>query len=312
MKNYEKQTPLDVAHEHGYELLATTLEQFEQKRKQNDPPQLLFSSSPFINNNNSNSNATSMSQTSPTTTTISNTTTTTDCGLNLFNTSNYDDNNDLSSLLSSTTCPPQDDCDSLDHAGSAAVAAAADYLDNVSPKSVESQQSTRSHDGVFLRPVSVSGGSIQSPPATNSNSIQSRLFKRTSIDSGINMDANPSLRSFFRANNKFMRDVHSKLSRADRSMSLPVANSTLTAFSKNPSMGSSASTHDTIADCFSLSIDSALDPVSFCSSTATSNASLLSPIRKMDFALCKYSNAWCYCTHISCFSFSISLYFFFF
>lgn len=73
-------------------------------------------------------------------------------------------------------------------------------------------------------------------------------------------------------------------------MSLPVTNSTLNAFScgTNPSMGNT-STNDAIADCFSLSIDSAMDPNSYCSngSNASLNGSLLSPMRKMDFALCK-------------------------
>lgn len=126
--------------------------------------------------------------------------------------------------------------------------------------------------------------SSQSPPAL-SQSNNGRLFKRTSVDSGINMDL-PSVRSMFRSH-KFARDFHTKLSRADRSMSLPVANSILNAFSTNPSMGAT-STHDTIADCFSLSIDSALDPTSYSTAnTSLSNISLLSPNRKMDFALCK-------------------------
>lgn len=134
-----------------------------------------------------------------------------------------------------------------------------------------------------------SGSSSQSPPASSNNN-QNRLYKRTSVDSGINMDATTSMRSLFRSS-KSARDFHSRLTRSDRSMSLPVANSTLNAFNcgANPSMGSTL-THDTIADCFSLSIDSALDPNSYCSNsnnTSLSNVSLLSPIRKMDFALCK-------------------------
>lgn len=98
-----------------------------------------------------------------------------------------------------------------------------------------------------------------------------------------------SLRTQLRAG-KSVRDFHTKLSRSDRSMSLPVTNSILNAFNcgANPSMGA-AFTQDTIADCFSLSIDSALDPNSYGSTSSNlSNISLLSPIRKMDFTLCKY------------------------
>lgn len=76
-----------------------------------------------------------------------------------------------------------------------------EYLDSsaLSPKSVESQTSCRSHDGVFLRPDAIS---TQSSPlsASSSNSptitalLSQRLIKRTSVDSGINLDL-PSFRS---------------------------------------------------------------------------------------------------------------------
>lgn len=68
-------------------------------------------------------------------------------------------------------------------------------------------------------------------------------------------------------------------SRFDRSMSLPVSNSPV-----------SFATTDTI-DTFSISIDSAMEGSNFNSTanTSISNISLLSPLRKMDFALCKWT-----------------------
>lgn len=273
VKSHGRRTPLEVANDNGYDDLAHALEQLETKRKENDPPQLLFSSASFLN-------------LTATTKLTSDSAVEHGSKFSSFNSSMYN-GIDATSFMSNT----HEDGHSLDR--NDPLLGTADYLDD--PKSVESQQSNRSHDGVFLRPSIVSsssGANTQSPPATTTSSTNGggvqnqRLVKRTSIDSGINMDGHLSVRSMFRCN-KFSRDFHSKLSRADRSMSLPVANSTLTAFSKNPSMGLSASTHDTIADCFSLSIDSALDPVSFCGSATSSNNSLLSPIRKMDFALCK-------------------------
>lgn len=78
-----------------------------------------------------------------------------------------------------------------------------EYLESaLSPKSVESQTSCRSHDGVFLRPDAISTQS--SPISTSSSSttptmtalLSHRLTKRTSVDSGINLDlAIPSFRS---------------------------------------------------------------------------------------------------------------------
>lgn len=62
-----------------------------------------------------------------------------------------------------------------------------------------------------------------------------------------------------------------KLSRFDRSMSLPISNSPL-----------SYSGID--AENFSLSIDSAMEGSNSSSGT---NTNLASPLRKMDFALCK-------------------------
>ncbi|XP_055919254.1 uncharacterized protein LOC129951227 isoform X3 [Eupeodes corollae] len=95
----------------------------------------------------------------------------------------------------------------------------------------------RSHDGVFLRPIAVA--SNQSPP-TNS-----RYSKRSSIDSGINMD----MRSFNKCGKPF-KDQNK-----------------LTSFDCN--------------DNYSLSVDSTFDGFS----ALTSSSSLLSPLRKMDFAL---------------------------
>lgn len=79
-----------------------------------------------------------------------------------------------------------------------------EYLESaLSPKSVESQTSCRSHDGVFLRPDAIS---TQSSPISSSSSssttptmtalLSHRLTKRTSVDSGINLDLPiPSFRS---------------------------------------------------------------------------------------------------------------------
>lgn len=128
--------------------------------------------------------------------------------------------------------------------------------------------------------------SSQSPPAA-------RLSKRSSVDSGINMDS----RTVSRAG-KIIRDQQLKLSRYlsnhcetypniknvpifslrfDRSMSLPVSNT------------SQNLTNSDAVDCFSLSIDSAMEGgiSTYSNSTNLSNVSLLSPLRKMDFALCK-------------------------
>ncbi|KAH8407574.1 hypothetical protein KR222_007190, partial [Zaprionus bogoriensis] len=95
----------------------------------------------------------------------------------------------------------------------------------------------RRHDGVFLRPVAMH--SNQSPPNSSS-----RYSKRSSIDSGINMD---------------MRGKSSK----------PLAR-----------LHSNFDAHDNYA----LGVDSPLDSL-----TATNCSGLLSPLRKMDFALCEVS-----------------------
>lgn len=61
-------------------------------------------------------------------------------------------------------------------------------------------------------------------------------------------------------------------------MSLPVSNT------------SQNHTNSDAVDCFSLSIDSAMEGgiSTYSNSTNLSNVSLLSPLRKMDFALCKH------------------------
>ncbi|XP_017066126.1 LOW QUALITY PROTEIN: uncharacterized protein LOC108104515 [Drosophila eugracilis] len=93
----------------------------------------------------------------------------------------------------------------------------------------------RKHDGVFLRPVAVH--SNQSPPNNSS-----RYSKRSSIDSGINMDIRTK-------SGKPLARLHSNFE-----------------------------SHDNYA----LGVDSPLDSL-------TGTNCLLSPLRKMDFALCEVS-----------------------
>lgn len=191
-----------------------------------------------------------------------------------------------------------------------------DDRDDRSSKSANS----RSHDGVFLRPDAVSSmlsnnqqSSILtscSPSlvaALNSNSsLTNRLAKRQSIDSGINVDPT---RSSSRIGKSSTRDqLLMKLNRFDRSMSLPLSSScSFLTFNSSNSITTAASSLataqaadpsaagiDSAIDSFSLSIDSAIDPNSFYSSgsnTSLNNTSLLSPPRRMDFALCKYEIA---------------------
>lgn len=82
-----------------------------------------------------------------------------------------------------------------------------DYLESaLSPKSVESQTSCRSHDGVFLRPDAISTQSSPSSASTTPTMtalLSHRLTKRTSVDSGINVDLSiPSFRSSIWSRNK--------------------------------------------------------------------------------------------------------------
>lgn len=113
-------------------------------------------------------------------------------------------------------------------------------------------ENPRSHDGVFLRPGVVSN----SPPII-------RFPKRTSIDSGINIDIR---------NHRPGKFVKEQKMRIDRSMSLPISNSSHSNYSM---------------DNFENSLSHESPTTSYNSSTLNSN-SLLSPLRKIDFALCKY------------------------
>lgn len=186
-----------------------------------------------------------------------------------------------------------------------------DDRDDISSKST----SSRSHDGVFLRPDAVSSmlsnnQHSPNPPSSSpslisalstTGSLANRLIKRQSIDSGINLDA---MRTTSRIGKSTTRDQLMKLNRFDRSMSLPLSSScSFLTFNSSNSITTAASSLataqaadsaaagiDSAIDSFSLSIDSAIDPNSFYSSgsnTSLSNASLLSPPRRMDFALCK-------------------------
>lgn len=99
------------------------------------------------------------------------------------------------------------------------------------------------------------------------------------MDSGINVDIRQSAfvsPPMGRPTGKSVRDAIQKLSRFDRSMSLPISNSPL-----------SYSNIDG-GDSFSLSIDSSMEGSS-CNTTLSSlNSNFLSsPLRKMDLALCK-------------------------
>lgn len=180
--------------------------------------------------------------------------------------------------------------------------------------SPKSSSNVRSHDGVFLRPDAVSSmlsNNQHTPVSTSSSSslistlincgsLANRLLKRQSIDSGINMDP---LRSTSRVGKS---STLMKLNRFDRSMSLPLSSScSFLTFNSSNSITTAASSLataqaadaaaagiDSAIDSFSLSIDSAIDPHSFYSSgsnTSLNNTSLLSPPRRMDFALCEYN-----------------------
>ncbi|XP_067631146.1 calmodulin-binding transcription activator 1 isoform X2 [Eurosta solidaginis] len=98
----------------------------------------------------------------------------------------------------------------------------------------------RSHDGVFLRPVAIA--SNQSPPNA------SRFSKRSSVDSGINMDIRTKTGKSFKDITRLQSfDAH---------------------------------------DNYNLAVESSLDTLA--ATTNTTNT-LLSPSRKMDFALCEVS-----------------------
>lgn len=106
--------------------------------------------------------------------------------------------------------------------------------------------SLRSHDGVFLRPVPVT-----SPPTSNG-----RFAKRSSVDSGINMDIRTRSGKYFKDSMKLQG--YDDLVCLKRNIFLT------TLFPRS---------YD--------SSDSFLDG-------GDNSSSLLSPLRKIDFALCKY------------------------
>ncbi|XP_058053807.1 uncharacterized protein LOC131205638 [Anopheles bellator] len=137
--------------------------------------------------------------------------------------------------------------------------------------------SNRSHDGVFLRPGAVY--SSQSPPGA-------RLSKRSSIDSGINMD---SRSGGLGRSGKAFRDAQ-RSNRMDRSMSLPLGSAVsgfgLGAGGAGGKTLGTATGSERESDSFSLSLG---ERTTESPSQISSNASLLSPLRKMDFALCEVS-----------------------
>uniref|UniRef100_A0A6B2E5P1 Putative calmodulin-binding transcription activator isoform f n=1 Tax=Phlebotomus kandelakii TaxID=1109342 RepID=A0A6B2E5P1_9DIPT len=116
----------------------------------------------------------------------------------------------------------------------------------------------RSHDGVFLRPVAVS----------SSSSPILKFAKRPSVDSGIGIDLKNSFRSF----GKCVSQKPSS-SRLDRSMSLPIS-----------SISQCYGSLD-VPENSSLSIETSMEG----SNSMLSSNNLLSPLRKMDFALCEIS-----------------------
>lgn len=143
VKNKKNRYPIEVARDNSHDELANDLERHEAKRRENDPPQLYSSS--FLNHLQS---ANSSDSTTVTTEICSN--------YSAFNTSIYEIS--TSKLLkniadeSSTT-----DRNTLDNAAELlSNSKSTEDIDNPSPKSVESQSSNRSHDGVFLRPGAVS------------------------------------------------------------------------------------------------------------------------------------------------------------
>lgn len=175
VKNYRKQTPVAVAIENGFIDLSDELLRFDLKQKdsQYSPTGATISTmsfsrsflrSPFRCEKNSD----------------------------FLNDSERDDLEKLDCIKSLTPI-------SLSHSN--------DYLEStLSPKSVESQTSCRSHDGVFLRPDAISTQSSPSSASTTptmSALLSHRLTKRTSVDSGINVDLQiPSFRSSIWCRNK--------------------------------------------------------------------------------------------------------------
>ncbi|XP_037035422.1 calmodulin-binding transcription activator 1 isoform X4 [Bradysia coprophila] len=258
IKNRSQQTPVEVAKINGFKGLAIELERLDLHRNQSNQSLSYhlnsINKSNLTNQSLQNHNYAYNSSNSRCTKSINAATNsilyTQSYSSASSPTSNKDNNNEL--------CSNNGNNNGIDAESSLCSSP-------LSMGSVTSLNSNRSHDGVFLRPGAVS--SSQSPPAA-------RLTKRPSVDSGINMDVRTASRS-----GKIIREQQLKLTRFDRSMSLPVSNSPI-----------SFATSDTI-DTFSISIDSAMEGSSFNSTanTSISNISLLSPLRKMDFALCEVS-----------------------
>lgn len=105
-----------------------------------------------------------------------------------------------------------------------------------------------------------------------------RLSKRSSVDSGINVDIRQTYSTTLTRNTgKSVRDAVQKMSRFDRSMSLPITNSPLSYSNIDGN------------DSYSLSIDSSMEGSSCNTNLSSLNTNCLaSPLRKMDMALCKY------------------------
>lgn len=177
--------------------------------------------------------------------------------------------------------------------------------------SSEIKSIVQNDDELFLRPIAVTS---HSPPlatlSTSSSTLTSlllsnRLVKRTSIDSGINIDmVVPSQQRSMSRLSKPLREYYQpRLSRSDRSMSLPLSSSSFITFNSSNSITTATAkaaaasldlnSTDPAFDSLALSIDSVIDPNGFYSggsNTSLNTTSLLSPSRKMDFSLCKLLN----------------------
>ncbi|XP_031617985.1 calmodulin-binding transcription activator 1 isoform X2 [Contarinia nasturtii] len=169
MKNYRKQTAVAVAIENGFIDLSEELMQFETNRKESSVSSSIELNRSFMHSIYKNEKS-ELDETKKGLTEII---------------------NDIEKGVYLKSLTPNSFSQSND------------YLEStLSPKSVESQTSCRSHDGVFLRPGEQQKKSLSSPISLSSNLptmtslLSHRLIKRTSIDSGINLDFPiPSYRS---------------------------------------------------------------------------------------------------------------------
>ncbi|KAJ6642159.1 Calmodulin-binding transcription activator 2 [Pseudolycoriella hygida] len=253
IKNRSQQTPVEVAKLNGFNNLAIELERLDLQRNQSISYHLNSNNKSNLTNQSLQNHNYAYNSSNPR------------CTKSIINSATNSIYTQSYSTASSPTSN-KDNNEMCNNNGNNGIDAESSQCSSpLSMGSVTSLNSNRSHDGVFLRPGAVS--SSQSPPAP-------RLTKRPSVDSGINMDVRTNSRS-----GKIIREQQLKLTRFDRSMSLPVSNSPI-----------SFATPDTI-DAFSTSIDSAMEGSNFNSTTTNSisNISLLSPLRKMDFALCEVS-----------------------